>query len=32
MQALDMAAWDVGNDLSGLMHHSGPGSNHMALV
>lgn len=32
MQALDMAAWDVGDDLTGLTHHSDHGSNYMAMV
>ncbi|WP_419672758.1 IS3 family transposase [Agromyces seonyuensis] len=32
MQALDMAAWDAGGDLSGLTHHSDHGSNYMAMV
>ncbi|WP_374197933.1 integrase core domain-containing protein [Microbacterium sp. cx-59] len=30
--ALDMAAWDAGDDLTGLTHHSDHGSNHMAMV
>ncbi|WP_157416846.1 IS3 family transposase [Agromyces allii] len=32
MQALDMAAWDAGGDLTGLTHHSDHGSNYMAMV
>ncbi|MCC2028781.1 IS3 family transposase [Microbacterium sp. YMB-B2] len=32
MQALDMAAWDAGDDLTGLTHHSDHGSNYMAMV
>jgi putative transposase len=32
LQALDMAAWDAGGDLSGLTHHSDHGSNYMSLV
>lgn len=32
MQALDMAAWDAGGDLTGLTHHSDHGSNYMSLV
>ncbi|MCK8469044.1 IS3 family transposase [Microbacterium sp. KSW4-16] len=32
MQALNMAAWDAGGDLTGLRHHSDHGSNHMAMV
>lgn len=32
MQALDMAAWDAGSDLTGLTHHSDRGSNYMAMV
>jgi hypothetical protein len=32
MQALDMAAWDAGDDLTGLTHHSDHGSNFMAMV
>ncbi|WP_298037280.1 IS3 family transposase [uncultured Microbacterium sp.] len=32
MQALDMAAWDAGGDLTGLTHHSDHGSNYMSMV
>ncbi|WP_109237457.1 IS3 family transposase [Gordonia paraffinivorans] len=32
LQALDMAAWDPGGDLTGLTHHSDHGSNYMAMV
>jgi putative transposase len=32
MQALDMAAWDAGGNLTGLTHHSDHGSNYMAMV
>lgn len=32
MQALDMAAWGAGGDLTGLTHHSDHGSNYMAMV
>ncbi|HHX46161.1 MAG TPA: IS3 family transposase [Brevibacterium sp.] len=32
LQALDMAAWDAGGDLTGLTHHSDHGSNYMAMV
>lgn len=32
MQALDMAARDAGNDLTGLTHHSDHGSTYMAMV
>lgn len=32
LQALDMAAWDAGGDLTGLTHHSDHGSNYMATV
>lgn len=32
LQVLDMAAWDVGGDLTGLTHHSDHGSNYMAMV
>lgn len=32
MQALDMAAWDAGDDLTWLTHHSDHGSNYMAMV
>jgi transposase InsO family protein len=32
LQALDMAAWDAGGDLTGLTHHSDNGSNYMATV
>lgn len=32
MQALNMAAWDAGDDLTGLTHHSDHGSNYMAMV
>jgi putative transposase len=32
LQALDMAAWDAGGDLTGLTHHSDHGSNYMSLV
>jgi putative transposase len=32
LQALDMAAFDAGGDLTSLTHHSDHGSNYMALV
>ena len=32
MQALDMAGWDAGDDLTGLTHHSYHGSNYIAMV
>jgi transposase InsO family protein len=32
LQALDMAAWEAGGDLTGLTHHSDHGSNYMAMV
>jgi len=32
LQALDMAAFDAGGDLTGLTHHSDHASNYMALV
>ena len=32
LQALDMAAWDAGDDLTGLTHHSDHGSNYMSIV
>jgi putative transposase len=32
LQALDMAAWDAGGDLSGLVHHADHGSNYLATV
>ena len=32
MQALDMAAWNAGGDLTGLTHHSDHGSNFMTMV
>jgi putative transposase len=32
LQALDMAAFDAGGDLTGLTHHSDHGSNYMAMV
>lgn len=32
LQALDMAAWHAGGDLTGLTHHSDHGSNYMAMV
>lgn len=32
LQALDMAAWNAGGDLTGLTHHSDHGSNYMAMV
>ena len=32
MQALVMAAWDAGGDLTELTHHSNRGSNYMAMV
>jgi putative transposase len=32
LQALDMAAFEAGGDLTGLTHHSDHGSNYMALV
>jgi len=32
LQALDMAAFAVGRDLTGLTHHSDHGSNYMSLV
>lgn len=32
LQALDMAAWDAGGDLAGLIHHADHGSNYLAVV
>lgn len=32
MQALDMAAWNVGGRLDGLVHHADHGSNYTAMV
>ena len=32
LQALDMAAWNAGGTLDGLVHHSDHGSNYLALV
>lgn len=32
LQALDMAAWAAGGDLTGLTHHSDHGSNYLSLV
>ncbi|MFW7414261.1 IS3 family transposase [Demequina sp. SO4-18] len=32
LQALDMAAWDAGGDLDGLIHHADHGSNYQAMV
>ncbi|KAJ1683620.1 hypothetical protein LUZ63_021157 [Rhynchospora breviuscula] len=32
MQALDMAAWGAGGDLTGLIHHADHGSNYTAMV
>ena len=32
MQALEMAAWQLGGDLDGAIHHSDHGSNYMATV
>jgi transposase InsO family protein len=32
LQALDMAAWDAGGDLAGLVHHADHGSNYLAVV
>ena len=32
LQALDMAAWDAGGDLAGLVHHADHGSNLLAAV
>lgn len=32
MQALEMAAWQCGGDLDGVIHHSDHGSNYMATV
>lgn len=32
LQALDMAAWDAGGDLAGLLHHADHGSNCLAVV
>ena len=32
LQALEMAAWNTGGDLTGLTHHSDHGSNYMSLV
>ena len=32
LQALDMAAWDAGGDLDGLIHHADHGSNYLAMV
>ncbi|QIM17044.1 IS3 family transposase [Leucobacter insecticola] len=32
MQALDMAAWQLGGDLNGVIHHADHGSNYTAMV
>jgi transposase InsO family protein len=32
LQALDMAAWDVGASLDGLVHHADHGSNYLATI
>lgn len=32
LQALEMAAWNAGGDLTGLTHHSDHGPNDMSLV
>lgn len=32
LQALDMAAWDAGGNLDGLVHHADHGSNYLAVV
>lgn len=32
MQALDMAAWQSGGDLDGVIHHADHGSNYTAMV
>jgi putative transposase len=32
LQALDMAAWNAGGDLAGLVHHADHGSNYLSLV
>jgi len=32
MQALDMAAWNVGGRLDGLVHHADHESNYTAMV
>lgn len=32
LQALDMAAWHAGGDLTGLIHHADHGSNYLSLV
>lgn len=32
LQALEMAAWQAGGDLEGLVHHSDHGSNYMSMV
>lgn len=32
LQAFDMAAWDAGGDLAGLVHHADHGSNYLAMV
>lgn len=32
LQALDMAAWGAGGDLTGLIHHADHGSNYTAMV
>jgi len=32
LQALDMAAWDAGGNLTGLVHHADHGSNYLAVV
>jgi transposase InsO family protein len=32
LQALDIAAWDAGGDLAGLVHHADHGSNYLAVV
>jgi putative transposase len=32
LQALDMAAWNVGGNLDGLVHHAEHGSNYLSMV
>ena len=32
LQALDMAAWDAGGDLTGVIHHADHGSNYLSIV
>ena len=32
LKALDMAAWDAGGHLTGLVHHADHGSNYLSLI